>query len=73
MSVTAFELERLARIESNRKRMLEMGIVTLARELKRTATPVKKITEVGSPMRFLPRDRLDGCFARSARPRGRES
>ena len=73
MSVTAFELERLARIESNRKRMLEMGIVTLARELKQTATPVKKITEVGSPMQFSPRHRLDECFARRARPRGRES
>ena len=38
----AFELERQARIDSNRKRMLEMGIVGMARDLAKTATPVKR-------------------------------
>lgn len=71
MSVTAFELERLARIEANRQRMLEMGIVTLSRELAQAATPVKKMeNHLGAfAIRFQPRDRLDACVAHRARGR----
>ena len=38
--LSAFELERQARIEDNKRRMSEMGINTLATELDAVAAPV---------------------------------
>ena len=38
--LSAFELERQARIEENKRRMSEMGINTLASKLDAVAAPV---------------------------------
>ena len=44
MTMNEFELERARRIESNRKRMAEMGLVAMSTDLARCATPVKRPT-----------------------------
>jgi hypothetical protein len=43
-TMNEFELERARRIESNRKRMAEMGLFSLSTDLARCATPEKRPT-----------------------------
>ena len=52
MTMNEFELERARRIESNRKRMAEMGLVAMSTDLARCATPVKRPTVRARAMRL---------------------
>lgn len=55
-----FELERARRIESNRKRMAEMGLFSLSTDLARCATPEKRPTVRATRENSIMRRRREG-------------
>lgn len=69
--LSAFELERQARVEENKRRMSEMGINTLATKLDAVAAPVPKPQVRASlTTRIVPFSRLFPRPAKGHRPRG---
>ena len=69
--LSAFELERQARIEENKRRMSEMGINTLATKLDAVAAPIPNPQVRASlTTRIVPFSRLFPRPAKGDRPRG---
>lgn len=78
--LSAFELERQARIEENKRRMSEMGINTLATKLDAVAAPVPNpqvraslTTRIVPFSRLFPRPADGGRTARLPSARARVS